>query len=337
MHIPDGFINLPTAAATSVASAGGVAYALRVARTRLLDRQIPLVGVTAAFVFAVQMINFPVLPGVSGHLIGGALAAILLGPWLGCLVLATVLMVQAIGFADGGITALGANISLMALITAAGGHYLFRALTAVLPRGHRSFIAATAITAWTTVFVASGLAALYITYGGFAGAQQAAVIIPVMLAIHAAIGVGEAFITTAVVMAVLSARPDLVANADRLQPAERRRTRTSSRALVAGGIVAAFIAAVGLSSFASSQPDGLEATVMRTQCTAAADPAACLEAAASDPVFTASPLPDYSVPWVAGFVGVVACLAVGAGWMRTVRRRPQPTPVRPREREPSLR
>ena len=342
MHIPDGFINLQTAAATSVASVGGVAYALRMARERLADRQIPLVGVTAAFIFAAQMINFPVLPGVSGHLIGGALAAILLGPWLGCLVLATVLLVQAIGFADGGVTALGANISLMGLVTAVGGHYLFRAITAVLPRGRRSFAAATAITAWTTVFAASGLATLYITYGGFAGGEQANVMLPVMLGVHALIGLGEAFITTAVVMAVLRTRPDLVANADRLTPRERLHAGGSARRLIVAGSAAALFAGVVLSSFASAQPDGLEASVLRTQCADAADPAACVEAAAGAPAFTASPLPEYAVPWASGFVGVLACLALGAGTVRTARRRgasPAAAAQAPvaRERQPSLR
>jgi cobalt/nickel transport system permease protein len=340
MHIPDGFINLQTAAVTSVASVGGVAYALRRVRERLADRQIPLVGVTAAFVFAAQMINFPVLPGVSGHLIGGALAAILLGPWLGCLVLATVLLVQALGFADGGVTALGANVSLMGLVTAVGGHYLFRAITAVLPRGRRSFAAATAITAWTTVFAASGLATLYITYGGFAGAEQARVMLPVMLGVHALIGLGEAFITTAVVMAVVRTRPDLVANADRLTP-QNRNTAMPVRRLVVVGLAAALLAGVGLSSFASAQPDGLQASVMRTQCADAADPAACADAAAGAPVFTAAPLPGYAIPWLSGFFGIVACLALGAGTLRAMRRRGAPQTQaaipRPREHQPSLR
>lgn len=321
MHIPDGFINLPTAAATSVASVGGVWHAMRLAKARLHDRQIPLVGVTAAFVFAAQMINFPVLPGVSGHLIGGALAAILLGPWLGCLVLTTVLLVQAIGFADGGITALGANVSLMALITAVGGHYLFRGITAVLPRGRRSFFAATAVTAWASVFAASAVASLYITYGGFAGAAEAGVVLPVMLGVHALIGIGEAFITTAVVMAVLRSRPDLVFNADRLQPSERQAGRGSVRGPVIAGLAVALLIGVGLSAFASAAPDGLEASVLQTQCAEAADPAACLDAASGTPAFTASPLVDYSTVWLSGIVGVVACFALGAGVLRASRRR----------------
>ena len=334
MHIPDGFINASTAAVTGVASAGGVAYALRYAKTRLADRQIPIVGVTAAFVFAVQMINFPVLPGVSGHLLGGALAAILLGPWLGALVLATVLFVQAIGFADGGITALGANISLMSLVAAVGGSYLFRGLTAVLPRTRRAYAAATAITAWATVVGASAVAALYISYGGFAGAEQAGVVLPVMVGVHAAIGIGEAFITTVVVMAVVSARPDLVATADRLGAAGMGRRRVPLRTVVTAGLLLAVVAGAGLSYFASPAPDGLQASVMRSACAEAVDAAACLAEAAGDPAFGGSPLPNYSIRWLSGVAGVAATFALGAGVLRVVRRRPEVAPER--EREPTL-
>jgi cobalt/nickel transport system permease protein len=218
MHIPDGFItNVPTIAATTAASAGTVGYALKVARERLDDRQIPLIGVTAAFVFAAQMVNFPVLPGVSGHLIGGALAAILLGPWMGALVLAVVLLVQAIGFADGGITALGANISLMSIVAALGGYGLFRILLGVLPRSRGGLLAATAVTAWASVVVASVVCSVYITVGGVAGADALGRVLPVMVGLHALIGLGEAAITVAVVAAVVRARPDLVAGAERLR------------------------------------------------------------------------------------------------------------------------
>ena len=330
MHIPDGFLNLPTAAATSVASAGGIAMSMRIAKQRLQDRQIPLVGVTAAFVFAVQMINFPVLPGVSGHLLGGALAAILLGPWMGALVLATVLIVQAIGFADGGITALGANVSLMSLVAAVGGYYLFRALTSVLPRTQRSFMVATAVTAWASVVAASALASLYITVGGFAGAEQAGVVLPVMLGVHALIGIGEAFITTAVVAAVLRTRPDLVANADRLEPSQRRARAGSIRGFVVVGLLTALIAGMGVSAFASSDPDGLEASVLRTSCAQAEDPDACLAQAAGDPAFDRAPLADYRVLWLSGLVGVVATFALGAGALGLLRRRrvePEPAPA----------
>jgi cobalt/nickel transport system permease protein len=217
MHIPDGFLSAPTAIGTGVVAAGAVAYALREGRESLADRQVPLVGVTAAFVFAVQMLNFPIALGTSGHLIGGALAAILLGPWTACLVLAVVLGVQAIGFADGGITALGANVTLMGLIAGVGGHHLFRALAAWLPRGRRGFLTATAVTSWATVVVASVVCSLLITLGGPFGIASLGRVLPVMTGLHALIGVGEAAITTAAVGAVIATRPDLVTNADLLR------------------------------------------------------------------------------------------------------------------------
>ena len=215
MHIPDGFLDASTAVATSAVSAGAVAYSLRTASSRLDERQVPLVGLTAAFVFAVQMINFPVGLGTSGHLVGGALAAILLGPWMACLVLAVVLLVQAIGFADGGITALGANVLLMGVVAGVGGYWLFRGVSRVLPRTRGGFLTATAFTAWASVVLASAVCSVLISVGGPFGPE----VLPVMLGLHALIGVGEAAITTAVVGAVLAARPDLVATAGPLRDA----------------------------------------------------------------------------------------------------------------------
>jgi cobalt/nickel transport system permease protein len=221
LHIPDGLItSVPVIGATTVASAGGVAYSLRVARQRLDDRQIPLVGLTAAFVFAAQMLNFPVAAGTSGHLIGGVLAAVLLGPWMACLTLAVVLLVQAIGFADGGITVIGANISLMSLVAGVGGYWLFRGLTAVLPRTRGAFVGAAAVTAWLSIVAASALCTVYITYGGQFGPEAFPAVLGVMLGVHALIGVGEAVITALVVAAMLTARPDLVASAGRLRDVE---------------------------------------------------------------------------------------------------------------------
>jgi cobalt/nickel transport system permease protein len=216
VHIPDGFVSVPTAIGTGVVAAGAVAYALREGRESLADRQVPVVGVTSAFVFAVQMINFPIAFGTSGHLIGGALAAVLLGPWMACLVLAVVLLVQAIMFADGGITAIGANVTLMGVVAGIGGHYLFRAVASVLPRGRSGFLAATAITSWATVVIASAVCTLFITVGGVFGADEVATVATAMIGLHALIGVGEALITTAAVAAVIAARPDLVANGDLL-------------------------------------------------------------------------------------------------------------------------
>ncbi|MEA2229912.1 MAG: cobalt/nickel transport system permease protein, partial [Solirubrobacteraceae bacterium] len=141
MHIPDGFLDARVAAATGVAAVAAVGYGLRKADETLDDRRVPLLGVTAAFVFAAQMLNFPVAGGTSGHFLGAALAAILLGPWLACLVIAVVLATQAFVFADGGITALGANVLNMGVVGALGVGLLMHAARAVLPSSRGAFLA----------------------------------------------------------------------------------------------------------------------------------------------------------------------------------------------------
>src|SRR5919206_171804 len=133
MHVPDGFLDAPTSVATGVVAAGGVAVALRGAQRELDERTAPLAGLTAAFVFAVQMMNFPVGAGTSGHLIGGALTAVLVGPWTAVLCMTVVLLVQAVVFADGGLTALGTNVSLLGLVAVGIGYAAFRGLRALLP------------------------------------------------------------------------------------------------------------------------------------------------------------------------------------------------------------
>ena len=145
MHIPDGFINLPTSAAFGAAAAGGVWYSIRQAARFLDDRRVPLAGLVAAFVFAAQMVNFPVVSGTSGHLLGGVLAAVLVGPWLGALVITVVLVVQGVFFADGGLTALGLNVFNMAIVGALGGYLLYRGLLALLPRTRAATAAAAGV------------------------------------------------------------------------------------------------------------------------------------------------------------------------------------------------
>src|SRR5680860_1519040 len=134
MHVPDGFLDAPTSVATGVVAVAGVALALRGARKELDDRTAPMAGLVATFVFATQMLNFPVGAGTSGHLLGGALAAVLVGPWTGLLCVSVVLLVQALLFADGGITALGTNITLMSIVALLTGWFVFRGLQALLPK-----------------------------------------------------------------------------------------------------------------------------------------------------------------------------------------------------------
>ena len=151
MHIPDGFLSGDVAAATGVIAAVAVGYGLRRADDRLDDAQVPLLGVTAAFVFAAQMLNFPVAGGTSGHFLGAALAATLLGPWLACVVLAVVIGVQAFVFADGGITALGANVTNMGVLGALVVGGLMSGARAVLPRSRAVFLGVAGVGAWLAV------------------------------------------------------------------------------------------------------------------------------------------------------------------------------------------
>jgi cobalt/nickel transport system permease protein len=212
MHIPDGLMYPAMAAATGAIGAGAVAYALKRSRDELDEKRVPVVGLTAAFIFAAQMVTVPVAGGTSAHLLGGAMAGIMLGPWIGTLVVSVVYLVQAIGFADGGVTALGANILCMGVLPAVGGYYFFRALTAALPRTRTAYLGSVAITSWLSIVAASALASVFITIGG----PLPLAAFPIMIGIHVLVGLLEAAISASVIAAVLSARADLLANQDRL-------------------------------------------------------------------------------------------------------------------------
>ncbi|GAB2835729.1 hypothetical protein GCM10022221_38600 [Actinocorallia aurea] len=209
MHVPDGFINAPVSAATAVVAAIGVGAALRGARRELDDATAPLAGVTAAFVFGAQMLNFPVAAGTSGHLLGGALAAILVGPYTGVLVVAVVLAVQALLFADGGLTALGTNITVMSLVTVLAGYGVFKGVLAVLPKKKSSVPVATFLGAALSVpFAAVVFTGVY-AIGGTTDIPLGSML-TAMVGVHLLIGLGEALITTLTVSSALAVRPDLV-------------------------------------------------------------------------------------------------------------------------------
>lgn len=208
LHIPDGFVSGPVAAVCAVLALAAVAYALRVADRDLDEERIPLLGVLAAFVFAVQMLNFPVAGGTSGHLLGATLAAVLLGPWLACLVMTVVLVTQAFVFADGGITALGANVLNMGVLGALLAGFLVGAGARVLPARRGAFIGTVAGVSWLAVMAGAAATSVQLALSGTVGLGT---VLPAMLGVHALIGIGEAVITTAAVSAVLIARPDLVA------------------------------------------------------------------------------------------------------------------------------
>lgn len=207
MHIPDGFLSAPVWVSTGVASAGVVGAGIARARKTLGEQQVPMLGVTAAFIFAAQMLNFPVLGGTSGHFGGAAMAAILLGPLNAVLVLAVVLVIQALVFFDGGISALGANVFNLGVVGGFVGWGVYTLLMRVLPKGKAGLIGASAVAAWLSIFVASGVAALQLGVSGTVPLNKA---LPAMLGVHALIGIGEAVITAAVITTVALARPDLM-------------------------------------------------------------------------------------------------------------------------------
>ena len=226
MHVPDGFLDAPTSLATGAVAVAGVALALRAARRELDDRTAPMAGLVATFVFAGQMLNFPVGAGTSGHLLGGALAAVLVGPATAVLCLSVVLLVQALLLADGGITAIGTNITLMALVGVLVGWLGFRVCQALLPRTLRAVPVAAALAAGLSVPVVALVFSLLFVVGGTAPID-ADTLIAVMVSWHLVIGLGEALITGLVVASVVGVRPDLVYGA--------RRVATDPRLLITKG------------------------------------------------------------------------------------------------------
>jgi cobalt/nickel transport system permease protein len=216
MHVPDGFINAPVSIGAGVVAVAGIAVCLRGARRELDDRIAPMAGLVAAFVFAVQMLNFPVASGTSGHLLGGALAAILVGPYTGGLCVAVVLLVQAV-FADGGLTALGINIIDMSLVTVVVGYLVFRGLVKVLPRSRQAIVGSSFVAAFVSVPAASLAFVGFYALGGTTDVPLAGVTIA-MVGVHTLIGLGEAVITALTVGSIISVRPDLVYGARGVAP-----------------------------------------------------------------------------------------------------------------------
>lgn len=226
MHIPDGFIDGPTAIGGAVVAAVGLSYTARRAASQLDDKQIPLAGLTAAFIFAMQMINFPVANGTSGHLLGGALAAILVGPWAATVCTAIVLVAQSLFFADGGVTAIGLNLVDMALLGPLLGYLAFLAVRRLLPDSTSSVLTAAGVAGFVGMMAAVlGFVGMYafgattsIPLGTVAGA---------MIGVHLVIAALEAFLTVAILASVLSIRPDLVYGARDLVARQRATHHTN--------------------------------------------------------------------------------------------------------------
>ena len=206
LHIPDGFISAPVAATGWLVSAGIIAFAVRRTDHNLEERAVPLMGVLAAFIFAAQMVNFPVVGGTSGHLIGGALAAILLGPWAAIIVMTAVVGLQALLFQDGGFAALGVNVLNLSVLSVVVATVIHRGAVAAGASGVLLTIAVFA-AAWFSVEAAAVATAIQLA---ISNTSPAAVALPALMGVHALIGVGEAFITIGALGLIRVARPDLI-------------------------------------------------------------------------------------------------------------------------------
>ncbi|HUX77768.1 MAG TPA: energy-coupling factor ABC transporter permease [Anaerolineae bacterium] len=245
MHIPDGFLSLGVSLVCWALAVAGVGVALWRSRESLGERQVPLMGVLAAFIFAAQMLNFTVAGGTSGHLIGGALAAILLGPWASILTMTTVVAIQALLFQDGGLLVMGANILNMGIISTVVGYGVYRGATA-LARGQRwGLLVGGCAAAWASVVIAAVATAVQLA---FSGTSPLGVALPAMAGVHVLIGVGEGLITAGALAFVAAVRRDL------LEPAG---AATGGLRWAAAGLVLALAVAL-LAPLASPHPDGLE-------------------------------------------------------------------------------
>ncbi|HEX3051277.1 MAG TPA: energy-coupling factor ABC transporter permease, partial [Aggregatilineaceae bacterium] len=290
MHIPDGFINVPVAVVGWMLMAMIVGFALRQTRDQLGERQIPMMGVLAAFIFAAQMINFPVAGGTSGHLLGGLLAAIVLGPWAAVLVMMTVIGVQALLFQDGGLLAVGFNTVNMGILTVFVGYAIYDWFN---KRGWQQI--GIMVAAWVSVEAAAIATTLELVVSGTSALDVA---FPAMVGVHALIGIGEALVTVAVISFVKQSRPDLLEKS----PAPSKSTRW-----IAVGLLIALAVAFA-SPLADSDPDGLERV---------AEDKSFLDEAKDAPFEI---LPDYTIPFIeneavttiaAGVIGVLVVLGIG--------------------------
>lgn len=292
LHIPDGFLSLIVSIISWVITVLVIGAAISRTNKSLGEKQIPLMGVMAAFIFAAQMINFPVAGGTSGHLLGGALAAIVLGPWAGMLVMTAVIAVQALLFQDGGLLVMGANIMNMGLVTAAIGYGLYRSVSGS-SKSVRLGVAG--VAAWLSVMAGALLTSLQLW---LSGTSQLGIVIPAMLGVHALIGLGEAFITVSALAFIMQTRPDLLGEGS-------ESAKGSRNWIFVGGVIALLV--VLISPFASGDPDGLERVAIDM---------GFIDAGQSAPYAI---IPDYTIPFlgetaistvVAGIVGIIVVGAI---------------------------
>jgi len=302
MHIPDGFLSLGMSLFFWGVTIVTLAIAISKTNRSLGEKQVPLMGVMAAFIFAAQMLNFPVAGGTSGHFLGGALAAIVLGPWAGILVMTAVIAVQGLLFQDGGLLVMGANIFNMGLLTAIVGYGLYRS---VMGRSKGARLAVAGLAAWLSTVIASLLVSLQLW---LSGTSRLEIVVPAMLGVHVLIGMGEAVITVAALAFIEQTRPDLLSE-------EATAARGGSGWVYAG--VGISLLAVLLSPLASAFPDGLERV---------AEDMGFLEMGRPAPYEI---LPDYTIPFlgetalstiIAGAVGALVVLGLAVVIGRSLRK-----------------
>ncbi|HET9907909.1 MAG TPA: energy-coupling factor ABC transporter permease [Anaerolineales bacterium] len=303
LHIPDGFLNLVVSLICWAITALTLSMAISRTNKSLGEKQVPLMGIMAAFIFAAQMINFPVAGGTSGHLLGGALAAIVLGPWAGMLVMTAVIAVQALILQDGGLLVMGANILNMGLLTAAIGYGLYRSVSGS-SRGAK--LAVAGVAAWLSVMAGALATALQLWLSGTSNLQT---VVIAMLGVHALIALGEALITVAALGFILQTRPDLLD--------EKSVSAQGGRGWVVAGIFISLIVVL-LSPFASANPDGLERVAQDLG----------FISIAQDAPFQI--LPDYTVPFlgetslstiVAGLIGALVVLGIAIFAARSLQKK----------------
>lgn len=283
MHIPDGFLNLPTAAAAGVAATGGIGYALHRLRVLFGEKAAPLMGVTAGCVFAAQMINFPIAAGTSGHLMGGVLAAVLLGPWGGAVVIAAVLIVQCLLFGDGGVLALGANIVNMALIGSCLGYCIHAPIRRTIG-GPAGVAIGAVVAAWFSVLLAAIACSFELAASGTFPLRPT---FTAIFGVHLFIGLGEAIITGLAVAFVLRTRPDIIYSPSQVPASSFQQTLQ----VVLGGLAIAVVIAAFASPWASSYPDGLEWSAEQVVASEGKE-------LPEDPGLLAAPIPDYQLPGI---------------------------------------
>jgi cobalt/nickel transport system permease protein len=306
MHLPDGFLDAKTALLSTGAAAAGVGLALRQVRRTLEPRQMPMLGLAAAFVFAAQMLNFPVAGGTSGHLVGGVLTAILLGPAAAVLVMTCVLIVQCLVFNDGGLLALGANVFNMAIVNACGGYLVFRLLKGVMRmQKNRATVFAAAFAGWFGTVLASITCA-----GQLALSDQSpwSAAFPAMALVHIVIGVGEGLATGLITMGVLRARPELVAGMGGMGGMgiiKQRLAGTGGGVCGHGGgflgygLLIALGLVVFVAPFACPWPDGLEAVAKSLGF-----------ANQSAPPLIKGPVSEYRLPFISSMAAATAVAGV---------------------------